>query len=94
MHLICRRYFFEFTDMQGKKYITAMDNLHGNLRGIIEHLDYIQNLGIDVLYMTPIFKSDRPACRRKDECQPFCTESWLPEGTFKQNVLSFYVESD
>ena len=41
-----------------------MDNLHGNLRGIIEHLDYIQNLGIDVLYMTPIFKSDRPACRR------------------------------
>ena len=66
MHLICRRYFFEFTDMQGEKYITAMDNLHGNLRGIIEHLDYIQNLGIDVLYMTPIFKSDRPACRRKD----------------------------
>ena len=53
-------------DLWYKAPITAMDNLHGNLRGIIEHLDYIQNLGIDVLYMTPIFKSDRPACRRKD----------------------------
>ena len=27
MHLICRCYFFEFTDMQGEKYITAMDLL-------------------------------------------------------------------
>lgn len=81
-------------DLWYKAPITAMDNLYGNLRGIIEHLDYIQNLGIDVLYMTPIFKSDRPACRRKDECQPFCTESWLSEGTFKQKVLSFYVEPD
>ena len=34
-----------------------MDDLHGDLRGIIEHLDHVQNLGIDVLYMTPIFKS-------------------------------------
>ena len=35
-----------------------MDNLHGDLRGIIEHLDYVHSLGIDVLYMTPIFKSN------------------------------------
>ena len=34
-----------------------MDDLHGDLRGIFEHLDHVQNLGIDVLYMTPIFKS-------------------------------------
>ena len=27
MHLICLRYFFEFKDMQGEKYITAMDLL-------------------------------------------------------------------
>ena len=123
MHLICLRYFFELTDMQGEKVyygnyefskecitnrdrmfdcpqnlreeemfvvpewaenkvvyqifpsrfassqpvdkevwykapVTFMDNLHGDLRGIIEHLDYIHSLGIDVLYMTPIFKSN------------------------------------
>lgn len=123
MHLICLRYFFEFTDMQGEKVyygnyefskecitnrdrmfdcpqnlreeemfvvpewaenkvvyqifpsrfassqpvdkevwykapVTSMDNLHGDLRGIIEHLDYVHSFGIDVLYMTPIFKSN------------------------------------
>ena len=129
MHLICLRYFFEFTDMQGEKVyygnyefdkecitnrdrmfdcpqnlreeemfevpqwaankvvyqifpsrfattqpvdkklwykapITPMDDLHGNLRGIIEHLDYIKNLGIDVVYLTPIFKSN--SCHKYD----------------------------
>ena len=129
MHLICLRYFFEFTDMQGEKVyygnyefykecitnrdrmfdcpqnlreeemfevpewaankvvyqifpsrfaatepvdkelwykapITPMDDLHGNLRGIIEHMDDIQNLGIDVLYMTPIFQSN--SCHKYD----------------------------
>ena len=129
MNLICLRYFFEFTDMQGEKVyygnyefdkecitnrdrmfdcpqnlreeemfevpqwaankvvyqifpsrfastqpvdkklwykapITPMDDLHGNLRGIIEHLDYIKDLGIDVVYLTPIFKSN--SCHKYD----------------------------
>lgn len=129
MHLICLRYFFEFTDMQGEKVyygnyefdkecitnrdrmfdcpqnlreeemfevpqwaankvvyqifpsrfattqpvdkklwykapIKPMDDLHGNLRGIIEHLDYIKDLGIDVVYLTPIFKSN--SCHKYD----------------------------
>ena len=129
MHLICLRYFFEFTDMHGEKVyygnyefdkecitnrdrmfdcpqnlreeemfevpqwaankvvyqifpsrfaatqpvdkelwykapITPMDDLHGNLRGIIEHLDYIKDLGIDVVYLTPIFKSN--SCHKYD----------------------------
>ena len=41
-----------------KAPITFTDNLHGDLRGIIDHVDYILDLGIDVIYMTPIFKSD------------------------------------
>ena len=41
-----------------KAPITLTDNLHGDIRGIIDHLDYIRDLGIDVIYMTPIFKSD------------------------------------
>ena len=129
MHLICLRYYFEFTDTQDEKIyygnyefskecitnrdrmfdcpqnlreeemfevpqwaankvvyqifpsrfaatqpvdkklwykapITPMDDLHGNLRGIIEHLDYIKDLGIDVVYLTPIFKSN--SCHKYD----------------------------
>lgn len=30
----------------------------GNLRGIIEHLDYLEDLGIGALYLCPIFKSN------------------------------------
>lgn len=33
-------------------------NLEGSLRGIIQRLDYIKNLGVDILYMTPIFFSN------------------------------------
>lgn len=41
-------------------YKTPMDHtadLKGDLKGIIDHLDYIRDLGVDVLYMTPIFQS-------------------------------------
>lgn len=34
------------------------ENLKGNLRGIIQHLMHMKDLGIDVIYMTPIFRSD------------------------------------
>ena len=47
-----------------KAPITSKDNLHGDLRGIIDHLDHIQKLGIDVVYLTPIFKSD--SCHKYD----------------------------
>lgn len=33
-------------------------DLKGSLRGIINRLDYIKELGVDILYMTPIFQSD------------------------------------
>ena len=31
--------------------------LHGNLRGIIDHLEHLKDLGVDIFYMTPIFRS-------------------------------------
>lgn len=37
--------------------MTAGANLEGDLRGIIEHLDHLKELGVDVIYMTPIFES-------------------------------------
>ena len=47
-----------------KAPITRMDDLGGDLRGIMEHLDHIRDLGADVLYMTPIFRSD--SCHKYD----------------------------
>lgn len=32
-------------------------DLQGSLRGVIEHLDYLRELGVDILYMTPVFRS-------------------------------------
>src|SRR5271165_2766736 len=29
----------------------------GDLLGVVEHLDYLQDLGVDALYLTPIFQS-------------------------------------
>lgn len=34
------------------------DDLKGNLAGIVEHLPYLKELGVDVIYLTPIFKSN------------------------------------
>lgn len=41
-----------------KEPIGAHDRLEGNLRGIINHLDHLQELGIDVIYLNPIFASN------------------------------------
>lgn len=44
----------------GNWYLTPMNRtemLGGNLRGIIDALDYLEKLGIEVIYLTPIFKS-------------------------------------
>lgn len=40
------------------------DNLQGDLRGIIERLEHIKALGVDVLYVTPIFMAD--TCHKYD----------------------------
>ena len=47
-----------------KAPINYDDNLQGDLRGIIDHLEHLADLGIDVLYMTPIFQAD--TCHKYD----------------------------
>lgn len=37
--------------------ISHQADLKGDLRGIIEHLDHLKELGVDIVYMTPIFES-------------------------------------
>lgn len=41
-----------------KSPIGHWEDIKGDLRGIIEHLDHIQELGVDVIYLTPIFCAD------------------------------------
>lgn len=38
--------------------IGAREDLHGDLKGIIGRLEYLKELGVDVLYLTPVFTSD------------------------------------
>lgn len=47
-----------------KHPMSFQDNLHGDLRGIIHHLDHLQALGVEILYMTPIFRSN--SCHKYD----------------------------
>ncbi len=47
-----------------KAPINYDDNLQGDLRGIINHLGHLKDLGVDVLYVTPIFKAD--TCHKYD----------------------------
>lgn len=41
-----------------KAPVAPMDDLKGDLPGLINTLDHLKELGIDVIYMTPIFMSD------------------------------------
>lgn len=38
--------------------ISHKADLKGSLRGVIRHLDYLKRLGVDVIYMTPVFRSN------------------------------------
>lgn len=38
--------------------INAKENLYGDLKGIQSRLVYLKQLGVDIIYMTPIFQSD------------------------------------
>ena len=38
--------------------ITPTADLGGSLKGILSRLDYIRDLGVDVIYLTPIFRSN------------------------------------
>lgn len=40
-----------------KSFNDTTGNGSGDLKGIIEKLDYLQNLGIDMIWMSPVFKS-------------------------------------
>ena len=44
--------------LEGILYLAANAALGGSLKGIIQKLPYIADLGVDVIYLTPIFYSN------------------------------------
>lgn len=48
----------DYTEDWYKQNIHYKDKFYGNLKGILKQIDHIKELGVDVIYMTPIFCSD------------------------------------
>lgn len=73
-------------------------DLKGSLRGIIDHLDYIKELGADVIYMTPIFSSNSSHKYNIDDYYKidpsFGTKEDLKELVDKAHKLGMYVILD
>ncbi len=73
-------------------------DLKGSLRGIINHLDYIRDLGADIIYMTPIFSSNTSHKYNIDDYYrvdpSFGTKEDLKELVEKAHELGMYVILD
>ena len=73
-------------------------DLKGSLRGIINHLDYIRELGADIIYMTPIFSSNTSHKYNIDDYYridpSFGTKEDLKELVEKAHELGMYVILD
>lgn len=73
-------------------------DLKGSLRGIINHLDYIKELGADIIYMTPIFSSNSSHKYNIDDYYKidpsFGTKEDLKELVDKAHKLGMYVILD
>lgn len=81
-----------------KSPITPQDELHGDLRGIIRHLDHLKELGVDILYMTPLFLSN--SCHKYDTIDyytvdpSFGTKADLQELVEKAHAMGLRVILD
>ncbi|MBQ3485306.1 MAG: glycoside hydrolase family 13 protein [Clostridia bacterium] len=74
-------------DMRGGKY-QELDFFGGNLTGIMEKLPYIKSLGMDIIYLNPIFRARSnhrydtgdytqidPLCGTEEEFRALCAEA-------------------
>lgn len=74
-------------DMRGGKY-QELDFFGGNLMGIVEKLPYLKSLGVDIIYLNPIFRARSnhrydtgdyakidPLCGTEEEFRTLCEEA-------------------
>ena len=74
-------------DMRGGKY-QELDFFGGNLMGVVEKLPYLQSLGVDIIYLNPIFRARSnhrydtgdyskidPLCGTEEEFRTLCDEA-------------------
>lgn len=57
----------------------------GDLQGIIDHLDYIAAMGVDTIYLNPIFAS--PSCHGYDIADFYCIEPRLGDNAVWDQLL-------
>ena len=73
-------------------------DLKGSLRGIINRLEYLKGLGVDVIYMTPVFRSKSSHKYNTDDYYAidpsFGTKEDLKELVEKAHGLGMYVILD
>ena len=78
--------------------ISHKADLHGSLRGIIDRLDYLKTLGVDILYMTPVFASKSSHKYDTDDYYridpSFGTKEYLKELVRRAHGLGMYVILD
>ena len=78
--------------------MTAQANLQGDLKGITQHLEHLKELGVDIVYMTPIFHS--PSSHKYNTVDyytidpSFGTKEDLKELVDKAHALGMYVILD
>lgn len=74
-------------DMRGGKY-QELDFFGGNLMGVVEKLPYLKSLGVDIIYLNPIFRARSnhrydtgdyskidPLCGTEEEFRTLCDEA-------------------
>ena len=74
-------------DMRGGKY-QELDFFGGNLLGVVEKLPYLKSLGVDIIYLNPIFRARSnhrydtgdyskidPLCGTEEEFRTLCDEA-------------------
>lgn len=73
-------------------------DLKGSLRGVINHLNYLKELGVDILYMTPIFSANSSHKYNIDDYYKidpsFGTKEDLKELVDRAHNLGMYVILD
>ena len=78
--------------------ITNTDFFGGNLRGIINHLDYIKSLNVEIIYLTPILRSQsnhRYDTANYEEIDPYLgTGEDMKELCEKAHALGIHIILD
>lgn len=79
------RFYKDGIDESWYRIPTAEDTYGGNLKGILDKLHYIQELGANCIYLTPIFQS--PTCHKYDTVDYYKVDSNFGDEEILKNLI-------